>query len=171
MLTIYKLGYWVLKSKFIIIPIECYLLHSSLSGFDSAISCIIYYLSFCVIWNLISMPSVSSKQLSKSVRMCILVKRIIKTPTAVNYSLHAFLTEQWRSVFRKMDFIEPNIFTNSFPQQIFIENFQNIKTMLCTSESYKKHKNMILDLDELTISLEKQDIQNWSCDMTRSRGN
>lgn len=36
--------------------------------------------------------------------------------------------------------------------------------MLCTSESNKKHENMILDLEELTISLEKQDIQNWSYD-------
>lgn len=173
MLTIYKLGCWVLKSKFVLSPIKCYLLHSSLSSFDSAILCIIYYLLFCVIWNLISMPSLSSKQLLKSVRMCILVARIIKTPTAVNYSLHAFLPEQWRTVFRKMDFIEPNIFTNSFSQQIlvFIENSQNINTMLCTSESYKKHKNMILDLDELTISLEKQDIQNWSYDMIRGRDN
>lgn len=72
-----------------------------------------------------------------------------------------------------MDFIEPNIFTDSFSQQIlvFIENSQNINTMLCTSESYKKHKNMILDLDEVTISLEKQDIQNWSYDMIRGRDN
>lgn len=148
MLTIYKLGCWVLKSKFVLIPIKCYLLHSSLSSFDSALSCIIYYLSLCVIWNLISMPSVSSKQLSESVRLCILVKRIIKTPTTVNYSLHAFLPEQRRTVFRKMDFVDPSIFTNSFSQQIlvFIENSQNINTMLCISESYRSIKTWSLTL-------------------------
>lgn len=119
-----KLGYWFLRSKFVFISIKCYLLCSNVSSFDSVISCIIYYLSFCVIWNLISMPSVSSSSCQKNVRMCILVKRIIKTPTAVNYSLHAFLLEQWRTVFRKMDFIEPNTFINVFSSQIFIENSQ-----------------------------------------------
>lgn len=120
-----KLGYWFLRSKFVFISIKCHLLCSNMSSFDSVILCIIYYLSFCVIWNLISMPSVSSSscQKKKNVRMCILVKRIIKTPTAVNYSLHAFLLEQRRTVFRKMDFIESYTFINAFSPQIFIETY------------------------------------------------
>lgn len=62
-----------------------------------------------------------------------------------------------------MDFIESYIYKCIFPTNIYWDLLRH-NTMLCTSESNKKHENMILDLEELTISLEKQDIQNWSYD-------
>ena len=104
------------------------------------------------------MPSVSSKQLSKSVRMCMLVKRIIKTNSS-KLHLHAFLLEWWKTIFGNMDFIESNTYINSFFSQIFIENSQGIPPCYVLQRNTGSYKTWSLTLKRL---LGKQDIQNQS---------